>query len=215
MLDTPQITQTAAQLTAVIRLTIPREEIRNVMGPGINEVMAAIAAQGIAPAGPWLTHHLRMNPDTFDFEIAVPVTSPVTAAGRVKPGELRAATVARTVYHGPYEGLGDAWGEFMTWIDAEGHTPAPDLWEVYLAGPESNPDPATWRTELNRPLIQEGLPAGLAQPALRALAAAGYTRLDQLANVREVDLKALHGMGPKALGILRDALRAKGQSFKP
>lgn len=29
MLDKPQITQTAAQLTAIIRLTIPREEIRN------------------------------------------------------------------------------------------------------------------------------------------------------------------------------------------
>ena len=32
MIDTPQITQTAAQLTAIIPLTIPREEIRNVMG---------------------------------------------------------------------------------------------------------------------------------------------------------------------------------------
>ena len=39
MLDTPQITQTAAQLTAIIRLTIPREEIRKVMGPGIREML--------------------------------------------------------------------------------------------------------------------------------------------------------------------------------
>ena len=30
----------------------------------------------------------------------------------------------------------------MAWIDAEGHTPAPDLWEIYVAGPESGPDPA-------------------------------------------------------------------------
>jgi hypothetical protein len=52
MLDAPQITQTADQLTAFIRLTIPRKEIRNVMGPGIGELMAAVAAQGIAPAGP-------------------------------------------------------------------------------------------------------------------------------------------------------------------
>ena len=34
MLDTPQIPQTATQLTAIIRLTIPREEIRIVMGSG-------------------------------------------------------------------------------------------------------------------------------------------------------------------------------------
>jgi hypothetical protein len=45
MIDTPQITQTATQLTAIIRLTIPRAEIRNVMGPGIGELMAAVAAQ--------------------------------------------------------------------------------------------------------------------------------------------------------------------------
>jgi effector-binding domain-containing protein len=152
MIDTPHITQTVAQLTAILRLTIPREEIRNVMGPGLGELMAAIAAQGIAPAGPWFTHHLRMDPDIFDFEICVPVTAPVTAAGRMKAGQLPATAVARTVYHGNYEGLGTAWGEFDAWIAAEGHKPGADLWECYVAGPESNPDPATWRTELNRPL---------------------------------------------------------------
>lgn len=152
MLDTPHITQIDAQLTAIIHLTIPREEIRNVMGPGIAELMAAVAVQGIAPAGPIFSHHLRMDPEIFDFEIGVPVSAPVAAAGRVKAGQLPAATVARTVYHGPYEGLGAAWGEFLAWVSAEGHPQAPDLWECYVAGPESNPDPATWRTELNRPL---------------------------------------------------------------
>jgi effector-binding domain-containing protein len=154
MIDEPHITETAAQQTAVIHLTIPRVEIQNVMGPGIGELMATVTAQGVGPAGPWFTHHLRMDPETFDFEIGVPVTAAVVAAGRVKPGILPAATVARTVYHGPYEGLGAAWTEFDTWIRAEGHTTAPDLWECYVAGPESSPDPATWRTELNRPLAQ-------------------------------------------------------------
>jgi effector-binding domain-containing protein len=154
MLDTPQITQTAAQVTAVIRLTIPREAIRSVMGPGIGELMATVAAQGIGPAGPWFTHHLRMDPNTFDFEIGVPVTAPVAAAGRVKPGQLPATTVARTVFQGAYEGLGAAWGEFDAWIVANGHTPGPDLWECYVAGPESSSDPASWRTELNRPLVR-------------------------------------------------------------
>lgn len=154
MLDKPQIVRTDTQLTAVIRLTIPRKDIQNVMGPGMAELMAAIAALGIAAAGPIFSHHLRMDPDTFDFEIGVPVKAPVSPVGRVKAGQLPAATVARTVYHGPYEGLGPAWEEFVAWIAAEGHTPAADLWECYVAGPESNPDPATWRTELNRPLTR-------------------------------------------------------------
>jgi effector-binding domain-containing protein len=152
MIDTPQITQTAAQLTAIIRLTVPRAEIGTVMGPGIGELMAAVSAQGITITGPWFTHHLRMDPDVFDFEICVPVAAPVSAAGRVGPGQRPAAKVARTVYHGAYEGLGPAWGELNAWIAARGLTPGLDLWEIYAAGPESNPDPATWRTELIRPL---------------------------------------------------------------
>ena len=114
--------------------------------------MAAVAAQGITPDGPLFAHHLRMAPDVFDFEVGVPVSAPVAAVGRVQAGLLPAGAVARTTYHGPYEGLGPAWGEFDAWIAAEGRTPAPDLWERYVAGPESDPDPASWRTELNRPL---------------------------------------------------------------
>jgi len=152
MIDTPYFTRTEEQRTAVIHLTVPRAEIRNVMGPGIAEVLAAVAAQGIAHAGPWFTHHLRMDPAVFDFEVGVPVGAPVRAVGRVRPGHLRAATVARTVYRGPYEGLPNAWGEFEAWIAAQGHGTAADLWELYAVGPETTADAAHWQTELNRPL---------------------------------------------------------------
>jgi len=33
-----------------------------------------------------------------------------------------------------------------------GYKQAENLWEVYSVGPQSSPDPANWRTELNRPL---------------------------------------------------------------
>ena len=153
MIDLPKITQTVAQPAAVIRVTIPREQIRDAMGPAIGEVMAAVAAQGIGPAGPVFSHHLRMDPAIFDFEVGVPVTGAVKASGRVQPGQLPAAKVARTVYHGGYEGLGAAWGEFSDWIEAQGFATRADPWESYLAGPESSPDPATWRTELNKTLV--------------------------------------------------------------
>jgi hypothetical protein len=57
------------------------------------------------------------------------------------------------------------------------------------------------------------LPAGLAQPAVRALTEAGCTRLDQLTRVKEAELLKLHGMGPKAIGLIRGALKARGKSF--
>jgi effector-binding domain-containing protein len=153
MIDKPEILSTPAQRTAVITLSIPRDQIRTVMGPGIQELMETVRAQGIGPTGPWYTHHLMLHPDRWDFDIGVPVSAPVTPAGRVKPGERPALKVARTVYHGPYEGLATAWPELDGWIKAQGMTPAQDLWECYVAGPESGSDPSTWRTELSRPLV--------------------------------------------------------------
>lgn len=153
MIDTPQITQSTTQIAAVIRLTIPREQIQQEMGPAIGEVMGAVAAQGIGPIGPVFSHHFKMDPRLFDFEVGVPVAKPVTPTGRVQGSELPAAKVARTIYRGPYEGLGAAWGEFCNWVSANGHTPGEGLWERYLAGPESSPDPTQWQTELNMPLV--------------------------------------------------------------
>ncbi|MFA7249042.1 MAG: GyrI-like domain-containing protein [Dehalococcoidia bacterium] len=152
MIEPPEITQSSARQTAVIHLTIPREEIQAAMGPAITEVLSVLGAQGIAPAGPLFDRHFRMDEGTFDFEVGFPVETPVTATGRVHAGELPAARVARTVYHGGYEGLGAAWGEFDSWLAAQGHTPAAGLWECFLVGPESGPDEADWRTELVRPL---------------------------------------------------------------
>lgn len=52
-------------------------------------------------------------------------------------------------------------------------------------------------------------------PATRALAAHGTTRLEQIADRSEAELLALHGFGPKALRIIKEALAARGQSMRP
>jgi hypothetical protein len=57
------------------------------------------------------------------------------------------------------------------------------------------------------------LPPGLPRPAIRALTRAGYTSLDQFTSVRESDLYRLHGMGAKAIGMIRVALAARGQGL--
>ncbi|MFI9007835.1 DNA-binding protein [Actinosynnema sp. NPDC053489] len=53
------------------------------------------------------------------------------------------------------------------------------------------------------------LPAGIGRPATRALAATGVTTLDQVARLGDAELPALHGVGPKAVRVLREALRAR------
>ncbi len=56
-------------------------------------------------------------------------------------------------------------------------------------------------------------PKGIGAPATRALVGAGYSNLGELAGVAAAELKKLHGMGPKALHVLQDALEQSGQSL--
>jgi len=43
--------------------------------------------------------------------------------------------------------------EFEAWLKAHGYRVAPNLWESYVYGPESTANPAQWRTEFTRPLM--------------------------------------------------------------
>lgn len=55
--------------------------------------------------------------------------------------------------------------------------------------------------------------AGLtSRPAVRALEAAGYFRLDDLTHVTEKALLALHGMGPKGIRMLNAELAKHGKA---
>jgi hypothetical protein len=61
--------------------------------------------------------------------------------------------------------------------------------------------------------LASAFPKGIEKPALRALASAGLDRLDQMTRVTEGELLALHGMGPKAIGTIKAALRAQGKAL--
>lgn len=58
-------------------------------------------------------------------------------------------------------------------------------------------------------------PSGVGGPALRALHTAGILSLSDVARRSEKELSALHGVGPKALRILKSALKAQGRSLRP
>jgi hypothetical protein len=61
---------------------------------------------------------------------------------------------------------------------------------------------------------RDAFPPGVPGPALRALSAAKIKSMSDLTRWTEADLAALHGMGPKALDLLRKALTASGKRFR-
>ena len=63
------------------------------------------------------------------------------------------------------------------------------------------------------PHSSDDLPA-IGKPALRALNAIGIRTLAEVALRSEAELAALHGVGPKAIGILKSALAQRGASLR-
>ena len=57
-------------------------------------------------------------------------------------------------------------------------------------------------------------PPGVSGPALRAPDGAGIRSLADLTKWSEQELADLHGMGPKALDVLKAALKAEGRNLR-
>ena len=152
-IEQPVIVETEPIFIATLHAKVPAREIQHEMGKLLRELSEELNRQGIRPIGPWFTHHLRTPAEFFDFEVCFPVPSLISANGRVTPGQWPAMKMVRTIYHGPYEGLGNGWGEFMAEVEKMGLRVSPEIWEVYRVGPESEPDSARWQTELSRAVL--------------------------------------------------------------
>ena len=149
MIAPPELTTTTEQATASIHLVIPAKDMGRYMDPAIQEIIKVITEQGIHITGPMFSYHNRRPSDTFDFEIGFPVSKAVKEEGRVKNSILPAVKVARAVYQGPYEHLGEAWGELQRWVRERKLAESGRFYECYLNNPDEVKDPKDYRTELN------------------------------------------------------------------
>ncbi|MBI5362507.1 MAG: hypothetical protein HZA53_04955 [Planctomycetes bacterium] len=75
MLDTPQVVPSLVPHAAVLRFTIAKHAVQEVMGPAIGAVLAAVAAEERQPAGPVVSHLPCLYPEGWDVEVGVPVAS--------------------------------------------------------------------------------------------------------------------------------------------
>jgi hypothetical protein len=105
MIETPRIIESEEQIAAVIHLNVARTDLPKVVPTAIDEVLKAIAAQGLSLQGPLFMHHLTLSVETFDVEVGFPVAKLIAPTRRVRPGMLPATKVARTIYQAPYEDL--------------------------------------------------------------------------------------------------------------
>ena len=158
----PKVETHDAQHYVGIRSQVPMSELPNVIPQHIGEVAGWLEQQGAAPDGPPLIRY-HMCPPTADMtgmlDIAIgwPVDNPLPGSGRVIADVLPAGRYASLVYTGIENGIKGN-GALLDWAAARGLQW--DRWddengdafggrvEYMLDGPEDDPDPANWDTEV-------------------------------------------------------------------
>lgn len=82
----------------------------------------------------------------------------------------------------------------------------------FLKSSESPTCPTCWPGYKKK--LQSDFPEDLSAPALRALASIKITELAGLTKHTEAEIADLHGMGPKGINTLKNALKKQKRTFK-
>jgi effector-binding domain-containing protein len=137
------------QPTAVLRDTVATDELPTFFARAFATTAAAIARQGRAPAGPPFGLYHGMPSATVDVEAGFPVTAPLEPDGEVVPSTLPGGPAVEAVHVGPYDTMGETYGQVEQWMVGQRLVPGAVVWESYLSDPEREPEPATWRTVIH------------------------------------------------------------------
>jgi hypothetical protein len=158
----------------------------------------------------------------FELDVGVSTEGRLDGDDRVQPGTIPAGTYAILVHEGDPDGLPERHAVLEPWAETNGHELArrtedetshwKGRYEYFQTDPTQEPDRSKWIIEITN-LLRDGFPEELSAPTRRALAGAGYSRLEQLDGVDAAEVETFHGIEPSVLEKLRHGLESVGGSF--
>jgi len=120
------------QLVASMRGILPAY---GEIGQFYGEIFKYLAKKMIfKPAGPtmFICHDSEYKERDVDVEACVPIKKSIPGSDKIKVYELPGIEAACTIYKGPLEGISEAYGVLMAWIESNGYQiTGPDR-ELYL-----------------------------------------------------------------------------------
>jgi effector-binding domain-containing protein len=157
----PKIEQRPALRYVAIRSQTTMSEMPTIIPQYIDEVAGWLGEQGIEPDGaPIIRNHacsVASDSAIVDLAVGFPVKNPVTGTERIIADSLPAGRYASLVYTGVENGIaGNA--ELIEWANQQGMQW--DSWdneigeafagrvEHLLDGPDDDPNPSNWKTEV-------------------------------------------------------------------
>lgn len=153
-----KVEERAEQPYVGIRAQVPWTEFETIIPQLLDETLAWLGQQGIAPAGaPLMRYYVIDMNSTMDVEIGVPVASAVAGNGRINAASLPAGRYASLIYTGNDNGFAGN-KALLDWVSEKGLTldtyESPDgdgfgsRVEFFLTEPDDEPDPSNWQTEV-------------------------------------------------------------------
>ncbi len=155
----PKLDNRSEQHYVGIRTQVTMDEMGGDLIPQlIGEVYGWLGQHDVEPDGAAFMRYYVINmPGNLDVEIGVPVAAAVTGDGRVNSGVLPAGRYASLVYTDVTQGM-EGNRELIGWAEKNGiqwdrwDDPKGDAfrcrYEIFIDGPDEDPDPTNWRTEV-------------------------------------------------------------------
>jgi predicted enzyme related to lactoylglutathione lyase/effector-binding domain-containing protein len=140
------------QPTAVVRETVAMAALTEFFSRAFGAVMAEAKKQNVQVAGPPFALYRGMPTETVDVEAGFPIAGSLADTGSVVTGTLPETDAFEVVHTGPYDTLGDTYAAIQKRIREAGKSPSDTMWEFYLNGPPSEPDPSKWQTKVVWPV---------------------------------------------------------------
>ncbi|HEX5332679.1 MAG TPA: GyrI-like domain-containing protein [Cellulomonas sp.] len=131
-----------------VREVVPMTRFQEFFGRAFGVAAADLGRQGAAPAGPPVALYRGPVTTTVDVTAGFPVGQPVTPGPGVVTATLPGGPTVEAVHTGSYDSLPTTYAEVTAFIAEQGLTPEGEMWEEYLVGPDTEPDPSRWQTRV-------------------------------------------------------------------
>lgn len=144
----PTTVHCAEQPTAVLRERVAMDALPEFFSRAFAAVAAEAQRQNVQLAGPPFALYRGTPTQTVDVEAGFPVRGTLADTGTVVISTLPEAEAFEAMHIGPYDTLPQTYAALQDQMKKAGKTPSDTMWEYYLNGPPSEPDPQKWKTRI-------------------------------------------------------------------
>ncbi|WP_449385960.1 MerR family transcriptional regulator [Cellulomonas soli] len=157
--------ESPAMSTPITRTVIPARQVASVrdvvptyadegllwqrLGAGLAASGAQVSPDALSVA---VFHDEEYAERDVDVEVQLDVLAPFTDVDGVRFVQVPAVDAAVGELRGSYEGVGAVMADLGDWMAEQGLRPAGPMFNIYVVGPQTDPDPAAWVTQVCLPV---------------------------------------------------------------